>query len=173
MAGTAWHWVDPAAGAAKAAQVLLPGGLLAPFHHVLQPPPEVSEAASAAYRRVAPDSPFNQASRPSRSGLDLDQPLFDKIADGIGAAGRFTEPEDWRFGWERTCTRDEWLDQLPTLGSHPAPAGGRGHGAGGRRGRDRRAGRQLHDVYTTVAVTAGVHPARATCPAWCRPGRYC
>jgi SAM-dependent methyltransferase len=117
VAGTAWHWVDPVAGAAKAAQVLRPGGRLAPFHHVSQPPPEVSEAFSAACRRVAPDSPFNQASRPSRSGLVLYQPLFDKIADGIRAAGRFTEPEDWRFGWERTYTRDEWLDQLPTLGS--------------------------------------------------------
>nr|WP_232794145.1 MULTISPECIES: methyltransferase domain-containing protein [Pseudofrankia] len=31
IAGTAWHWVDPVAGAAKAAQVLRPRGLLAPF----------------------------------------------------------------------------------------------------------------------------------------------
>lgn len=30
IAGTAWHWVDPVAGAAKAAQVLRPGGRLAP-----------------------------------------------------------------------------------------------------------------------------------------------
>ena len=29
IAGQAWHWVDPAAGAAKAARVLRPGGLLA------------------------------------------------------------------------------------------------------------------------------------------------
>ena len=36
IAGTAWHWVDPVAGAAKAAQVLRPGGRLAPFHHVFQ-----------------------------------------------------------------------------------------------------------------------------------------
>src|SRR3954454_15699244 len=27
VAGQTWHWVDPAAGAAKAAQVLRPGGL--------------------------------------------------------------------------------------------------------------------------------------------------
>src|SRR6202453_3786163 len=44
VAGTAWHWVDPVAGAAKAAQVLRPGGRLAPFHHVFQAPPEVMEA---------------------------------------------------------------------------------------------------------------------------------
>ncbi len=29
VAGTAWHWVDPAAGATKAGLVLRPGGLLA------------------------------------------------------------------------------------------------------------------------------------------------
>src|SRR3954447_15322634 len=36
VAGTAWHWVDPVAGAAKAARVLRPGGRLAPFHHVFE-----------------------------------------------------------------------------------------------------------------------------------------
>jgi hypothetical protein len=28
----------------------------------------------------------------------------------------FGEPEQWRFDWERSYTRDEWLDQLPTGG---------------------------------------------------------
>lgn len=32
--------------------------------------------------------------------------------------GAFSEPEQWRFGWERFHTRDEWLDQLPTTGGH-------------------------------------------------------
>ncbi len=31
IAGQAWHWVDPVAGAAKAAQALRPGGRLAVF----------------------------------------------------------------------------------------------------------------------------------------------
>src|ERR1700733_9233101 len=44
VAGTAWHWVDPAAGAAKAARILRPGGRLAPFHHVFPPAPEVTKA---------------------------------------------------------------------------------------------------------------------------------
>jgi SAM-dependent methyltransferase len=117
IAGTAWHWVDPVGGAAKAARVLRPGGLLAPFHHVFDAPPELTEAQAAAYRQVAPDSPFNLAGRPATSGMDLYQPLFAKIADGIRDAGGFGEPEQWRFDWERAYTRDEWLDQLPTLGS--------------------------------------------------------
>jgi SAM-dependent methyltransferase len=117
VAGTAWHWVDPVAGAAKAAQVLRPGGRLAPFHHLFQTPPEVAQAMASAYRRVAPDSPFNRSSQAGGSALDLYQPLFAKIADGIRQAGSFSEPEQWQYDWERTYSRDEWLDQLPTLGS--------------------------------------------------------
>ena len=39
VAGQTWHWVDPVAGAAKAAQVLRPGGRLAVFWNAGQPPP--------------------------------------------------------------------------------------------------------------------------------------
>jgi SAM-dependent methyltransferase len=115
IAGTAWHWVDPLAGASKAAHVLRPGGRLAPFHHVFQPPPEVTAASAEVYRRVVPDSAFDFGAR--KSALDLYQPLFAKIADGIREAGGFGEPEQWRFDWECTYTRDQWLDQLPTLGA--------------------------------------------------------
>jgi SAM-dependent methyltransferase len=117
VAGTAWHWVDPVVGAAKAAQVLRPGGRLAPFHHVFQTPPEVMEALAKVYRQVAPDSPVNLSGPMTRSAMDLYQPLFAKIADGIRVADGFSEPEQWLFDWERTYTRDEWLDQLPTSGT--------------------------------------------------------
>ena len=117
VAGTAWHWVDPVAGAAKAAQVLRPGGRLAPFHHVFQSPPELAAVLARAYQKVAPDSPFNLSSQQIRSSVDLYAPLFAKIADGMREAGGFSEPEQWTFDWERSYTREEWLDQLPTLGS--------------------------------------------------------
>ena len=117
VAGTAWHWVDPVAGAARAAHVLRPGGRIAPFHHVFQSPPEVTEALAKAYRRVVPDSPLNLSRQAAKLALDVYEPLFAKIADGIRAAGGFSEPERWRFDWERSYTRDEWLDQLPTLGA--------------------------------------------------------
>jgi hypothetical protein len=42
--------------------------------------------------------------------------MYAKAADGIRQAGRFGEPEQWRFDWERSYTRDEWLDLLPTTG---------------------------------------------------------
>src|SRR5919108_1087957 len=37
VAGMTWHWVDPVAGAAKAAQALRPGGRLALFWYVFEP----------------------------------------------------------------------------------------------------------------------------------------
>jgi SAM-dependent methyltransferase len=116
IAGTAWHWVDPVAGAAKAAEVLRPGGRLAPFHHVPQLPEEVTDALAEAHRRVEPDSPLDLGLLKG-SALEASQPLFARIADGIRQTGRFSEPEQWHFAWERAYTRDEWLDQLPTLGA--------------------------------------------------------
>ena len=52
----AWHWIDPTVGYAKAAQVLLPGGVLAIFGNVA-PFPEGSMKAEvdAAYDRLAPE----------------------------------------------------------------------------------------------------------------------
>lgn len=114
IAGTAWHWVDPVAGAAKAAQVLRPGGRLAAFWHVFQLPSELAAAFGEAYRRVVPDSPFPMV--PRGPALEGYQALFTKAADGIRDVGGFGDPEQWRFDWERSYTRDEWLDQLPTSG---------------------------------------------------------
>ncbi|MEV0700423.1 class I SAM-dependent methyltransferase [Saccharopolyspora sp. NPDC050389] len=120
VAGQAWHWVDPVAGAAKAAQALRPGGRLAVFGHVFEPPPPVAEAYAAAFRRMAPDSPMNlrpagdaQSARPALDGY---QAMFAKAADGIRRAGEFSEPEQWRFDWEQPYTREEWLNLLPTTG---------------------------------------------------------
>jgi SAM-dependent methyltransferase len=114
VAGQAWHWVDPVAGAAKAARVLRPGGRLAAFWHVFAPPPQVTDAFAAVYERVVPDSPFNL--RVMRQPLDTYQALCATAADGIRQAGGFSDPEQWRFDWERSYTRQEWLDLVPTQG---------------------------------------------------------
>lgn len=114
VAGTAWHWVDPVAGPAKAAEVLRPGGRLALFWHVGQPPAEVAEAYATVFHRVVPDSPVDL--RATRQAMDTYQGIFTKTADSIRDAGGFDEPEQWQFDWERPYTRAEWLDQLPTHG---------------------------------------------------------
>jgi SAM-dependent methyltransferase len=115
IAATAWHWVDPVAGATKAAQVLRPGGRLALFWHVFQQPPEVSTAFVTVYQRVFPDSPFNFQQMPVNI-LDIYSGMFKVVADGINQAGGFGEVEHWPFEWERSYSRDEWLDQMPTQG---------------------------------------------------------
>ncbi|WP_454197331.1 class I SAM-dependent methyltransferase [Nocardia sp. Marseille-Q1738] len=121
VAGQAWHWVDPVAGAVKAAQVLRPGGRLAVFGHVFEAPTEVAEAFTAVYRRVAPDAPLilrsTSSGQPTPTALDIYQAMFAKAADGIRQASGFGEPEQWRFEWEQSYTRDEWLDHLPTTGA--------------------------------------------------------
>lgn len=124
VAGTSWHFVDPVAGAVKAAQVLRPGGLLAPFHQIARTPPALAEAIDAtspswfsrsapAYRQAAADFLSDTGGREG-SAMDHYQPLFETIASGIRKVGEFSEPELWRFDWEQTYSRDEWLAVLST-----------------------------------------------------------
>jgi SAM-dependent methyltransferase len=115
IAGQAWHWVEPVAGAARAAQALRRGGRLAVFWNALQPPPGLGEAFAEVYRQVEPGLPFNPWARPA---LDAYLTMCAKAAGGIRQAGAFGDPEQWRFGWDRPYTRAQWLDQIPTIGGH-------------------------------------------------------
>lgn len=153
VAGTAWHWVDPVAGAARAASVLRPGGLFAPFHHVFQPPRDVGEAIGEVYRRVLPDAP--PATPPGRSAMDLYRPHFDRTAETIRGTGDFGDPEEWHFEWQRIYTRDEWLDQMPTTGLLTRlPADRLGEILAGVGAAIDALGGSFTMSYTTVAVTA-------------------
>jgi SAM-dependent methyltransferase len=116
VAGQAWHWVDPVAGAAKAAQALRPGGRLVVFWNASQGPGDISEAFAAAYRRAMPDSPMSQGR--GMPGPEIYATMAAKAADGMRQAGGFDEAQQWRFDWDRPYTRDEWLDQVPTFGGH-------------------------------------------------------
>ncbi|MFI0741071.1 class I SAM-dependent methyltransferase [Streptomyces sp. NPDC021100] len=115
VSGQTWHWIDPAAGPVKAAEALRLGGRLAVFWNAALPSPEVAEAFAAVYDRLLPGS---LAARQWTPGPDPYGPLCARAADGIRGSGAFGAPERWRFDWERTYTRDEWLDQLPTSGAH-------------------------------------------------------
>ena len=110
VAGQAWHWVDPVAGAAKAARVLRPGGRLVVFWNAFGIPPELGEAFRAGYERVLPGSPVSLTAR------DAYPTLLAIAIDGMRDA--FEPPEEWRFPWEHTYTRDAWLEQVPTFGGH-------------------------------------------------------
>jgi SAM-dependent methyltransferase len=116
VAGQTWHWVDAAAGAAKAREVLRPGGRLALFWNVGQPPPDAVDAFAEIYARVLPGSPGARVQR--TPAMDIYDAMFTRAEEGIRQAGGFGEPERWPYAWERHYTRDEWLEQLPTHGTH-------------------------------------------------------
>lgn len=152
VAGQTWHWVDPVTGAAKAVQALRPGGRLALFWNVGQPPSGLSDAFAAVYRRVLPDLPFFQR---SMNAADAYLKMCATASEGMRQTGAFGDPEQWRFEWDRLYTRDEWLDLVPTTGFHtklePAKLQELLTGLGAAIDA---AGGELTMTYTTVAVTA-------------------
>ncbi|RII14732.1 hypothetical protein DSC45_20475 [Streptomyces sp. YIM 130001] len=117
VAGQTWHWIDPAGGASRAAQILRPHGTLALFWNAGEPPAAVKDAFADVFRRAAPDSLALRGT--SGSAVDGYGLICDKAADGIRGSGAFAEPERWREDWEFTYTKDAWLDQLPTTGAFP------------------------------------------------------
>ena len=156
IAAQAWHWVDPVAGAAKAALVLRSGGRLATFWNAFQTPPDLGEAFVEVYRRVEPGLPFNPWTRPA---LDAYLMMCGKAADGIRQSRAFGEPEQWNFGWDHSYTRDQWLEQVPTFGGHGQipPAKLRELLAGIGAAIDAKGG-SFTAHYTTVVATALTAP---------------
>jgi SAM-dependent methyltransferase len=119
-AAQAWHWIDPTAGAAKAADALRPGGLLALIWNAAQLPSDIAAAVTEVYRRILPGSPIvaqteRVATTPAAEGY---RALGGKGVDGLRASGAFHEAEEWRYDWEWVYTRDSWLDVVPTQGGH-------------------------------------------------------
>lgn len=113
-AAQSWHWVDPAIGVPKAASVLRPGGRLAIFGHVFEPPEAIANAMAETYRRVVPDSPFFNTQ--GRQLLELYQAGYARTAESISSIGAFESIEQWRFDWSKPYTREEWLALMPTTG---------------------------------------------------------
>jgi SAM-dependent methyltransferase len=157
VAAQSWHWVDPIAGAAKAAAVLRPGGRLAVFWNAFDPPKDLREAFAEVFRRLLPESPFGHVL--DRPAVDAYRAGYAKVADTLRQAGTFGEPEEWLSYWERPYTRDEWLDLVLTTGGftqHPEAIQAElldGLGAAVEE-----AGGTFTMSYTTVAATA------ARCP---------
>jgi SAM-dependent methyltransferase len=113
IAGQTWHWVDPVAGAAKAAAILEPGGRLAVFWNAGDPPPELAAAFGEVFRRVDTGLPFTPWAASQRDGYAA---MLDRAEAGIREAGGFAVPQRFRFDRAETLTRDAYLDQVPTSG---------------------------------------------------------
>lgn len=114
VSAESWHWVDPAIGMAKAADLLRPGGRLYVFWNTGQPSGGVAEAFAAVYRTVLPAS-FADRLTPHAMEVAHDA-LCTKTTDAMQATGAFAVPEQWRFEWAQTYTRAQWLDALHTSG---------------------------------------------------------
>jgi len=108
----AWHWIDPVAGAQKAASVLEPGGRLGLFWNFGLPPAEVSALFEPIYARLAP----------SLEGYSVLLGGSDARADtavaGIATAGQFTAADVETFTWSKTHETAGWLELLQTHSDH-------------------------------------------------------
>ncbi|MEM9037331.1 MAG: class I SAM-dependent methyltransferase [Actinomycetota bacterium] len=113
IAGQAWHWVEPRAGAVRAAEVLRSGGVLAPFWN-RGTHPEVDEAFDRIYRERTPE---DFARNPTLGPARRWSPDPEVVA-AIEATSSFDPVEQAEFEWDRRYTRDEWLDQLPSHSEH-------------------------------------------------------
>lgn len=111
-AGQSWHWVNPARGAPKAAEVLRSGGRFGVFWNYLRHDDAVATGIQQIYSRLAPhllaDSVALGTAAPSG---DPDRPAF---VD----SGAFTHLEKRSYSWQRFYTTDAWLDELPTHSGH-------------------------------------------------------
>jgi SAM-dependent methyltransferase len=109
----AWHWVEPVAGALKAAEVVRDGGRIGLFWNVGRPPELVRKPVDAVYAELAPSlvaqSIVLGAGLEERAGL---------AAESLTASGKWADVSVETFPWESTYRTDEWLDQLQTHSDH-------------------------------------------------------
>jgi SAM-dependent methyltransferase len=113
IAGQSWHWVDPHRGAAKAADVLRPGGRIGLFWNQAHPHPQINEALHRAYALCAPELGQHSVLLGQR-----DLSIYSAIADAIRATERFTEVSIDPFEHEVVYPTDIWLELTATHSDH-------------------------------------------------------
>ncbi len=114
VAGQAWHWIDPIAGAQKAATLLRPGGWLGLFWNFGSPPRELAELFAPIYARLAPGL---ESYSVLLGGSDA---RADTAVAGIAASGGFDAAQPHTFAWSRRHDTAQWLEILRTHSDHQA-----------------------------------------------------
>jgi hypothetical protein len=76
-------------------------------------PPDLAQAFAGVYRRLLPELPMLFT---VRSAVDGYGGFLSTAEDAIRQTAGFGEPEQRRYPWEQTYTRDDWVDQLPASG---------------------------------------------------------
>ncbi|MEA2225833.1 MAG: hypothetical protein QOE67_1115 [Solirubrobacteraceae bacterium] len=108
----AWHWIDPVAGAHKAATVLERTGRLGLFWNFGAPPAEVAQLFGPIYARLAPGV---ESYSVLLGGQDA---RAETAVAGIAASQRFDAAEVSTFSWTRTHDTAGWLALLQTHSDH-------------------------------------------------------
>jgi SAM-dependent methyltransferase len=114
VCGQAWHWIDPVAGAQKAATVLEGGGRLGLFWNFGSPPRELTELFAPIYARLAPGV---ESYSVLLGGHDA---RADTAVDGIDASERFEPAQVSTYAWQRKHDTQQWLEILRTHSDHQA-----------------------------------------------------
>jgi SAM-dependent methyltransferase len=114
VCGQAWHWIDPLAGAQKAAAVLEPDGRLGLFWNFGSPPRELAELFAPIYARLAPGV---ESYSVLLGGQDA---RTDTAIAAIAASERFEQAAVSTYSWTRTHNTKQWLEILQTHSDHQA-----------------------------------------------------
>jgi SAM-dependent methyltransferase len=116
VSAQAWHWIDPAAGTDKAAEVLRPGGRVGVFWNRARPPDRLRAELAAAYRRVAPQLGRGYG-LPAEAWDEPDEDT-QSAAAAFAAHPAFGTGRVQVFGHTVDYTTATWVDQLPTHSDH-------------------------------------------------------
>lgn len=118
VSAQAWHWIEPRAGAARAADVLVAGGRFGAFWNFGDPPAELRERLAPIYDRLAPELDNYSVLLDREQGATR----LEQTATGIAASGRFGAVDVRRFPWARAYGAYEWTDHLKTHSDHQSLA---------------------------------------------------
>lgn len=107
----AWHWVRPEVGLPKAREVLLPGGLLAPFwNRVAWEHAGIREALAEVYARAAPELSHDGPMHPA----DVTADVSDDWEPEIAAADALTGAEVRYYDWTQQYSAEQYAGLLAT-----------------------------------------------------------
>lgn len=110
VAGQAWHWVDPVAGARRAAEILRPGGRIALVWNMGRHDDAMQAALDVVYGEHFPENQGTGTAHAHHEGVR-------RLLDGADP-GHFSPPEVWTHEWTQDHTTAEWVDQLTTHSNH-------------------------------------------------------
>jgi SAM-dependent methyltransferase len=118
FAATAWHWIDPAAGFARAWELLVPGGHLAIWHqgHVFP------DGGDPIFTQLQPVYDEIGAGAPPGQGRPRPGELPDGLSPAIEASGLFDISSVAQFDWEVRYDAEGYLRLLDTFSNHIAMA---------------------------------------------------